>query len=156
GERIAFGPRKLASAALFYPVFYGLVVVQLAHTYFFEQALERRFSLLDLAPSSVLYLLDTVLPRAAAWGMVAALMALHGIAYVSLRKWGPVLERFAPRLLPSAAIATIAATVLGHPPASAFVDTYRDVRELSQQRLVHDAPQQPPASEFALLDKSGG
>jgi hypothetical protein len=146
-------PGKLAANALFYPLFYLLLVVHLAQTYFFDQALERHFSLLDLAPSSLAYFAETVLPRKAAFAALALIALLHGIAFVSQRRLTDASERFMPRLLLSALIASVACAVLGRPPVSVFIDTYRDIRELSKQKLVRDDTTSPVAQAYHLLDR---
>jgi len=60
-ERLARRSATLGRA-LFYPVAYTLLLCSASHAYFFESAAERRFSLIEVGPSGILYFFTHVLP----------------------------------------------------------------------------------------------
>jgi hypothetical protein len=126
-QRLAQRSLPLARG-LFLLALYTLLLCSTAHAFFFESAAERRFSLLEVGLSGVLYFFMHVLPVQgyAVFGLVLA--TAHGVAFVLRRTEAPVRyqePRVALALLLAAALGTL---FVGRPP-SPVVDAAADVWE---------------------------
>jgi hypothetical protein len=107
---------------------YALLLCGAAHAFFFESAAERRFSLLEVGLSGVLYFFANVLPVQGylAFGLVFGVA--HGLAFLLRR--GPLPALFASgrvgHLL--APLCVLGVAIVGRPP-SPVVDAAADIWE---------------------------
>ena len=80
-QRLPLRPLRALAVGLFYTLFYVVVVTALAHTFFFESAAERRFSLLELDLRTLAFFFRSVLP-VRGWLILSGLvLAIHALAY---------------------------------------------------------------------------
>jgi hypothetical protein len=83
-------PLRIAANGLFYFGLYVLVVTSLLHTYFYESAAERRFSLLELDLRTLGFFFTSVLPPRGYATVAALLAAMHVLAYFMRRLLCPL------------------------------------------------------------------
>jgi hypothetical protein len=144
----------IAASALFYLLFYTLVVSVLSHTFFFESAAERRFSLLELDLRTLGYFFTDVLPVRGALLLLALLLAIHLLALPIVRLAKPVrLARFALALLGAWLVLGLVLTRVSRVP-SPLADMSADLWEqFTMPEVVVDRRQRSRYAP-ALLDKS--
>ncbi|MDB4990728.1 MAG: sulfatase [Myxococcaceae bacterium] len=68
-------------SSVFYAGFYLLVVVSIAHTFFFESAAERRISLLEVDLRTLGFFFTNILPLRGLLLMIGLLVAMHVLAF---------------------------------------------------------------------------
>jgi hypothetical protein len=128
GARALAGRSLIAARALFLLSLYTLLLLGTAHAYYFESAAERRFSLLEVGLSGIVYFLAHVLPVQGyvAFGLV--LLSAHVGAVVLRRTTVP--DHFQnPRVaLAFSSAAVLGIVSFGRPP-SPVVDAAADVWE---------------------------
>ena len=150
----AEGTLRRVTAGAFLPLFYLLLVCDLAHASFYEVATERRFSLFDVGPTEFAYFFRHV--ASTRWVLGAALFAvvLHAAAWAlrSRRLVYPVR----PVLLGLGALTALVAVASVFAPRvpSPLFDTARDVYDLATLERVVPVPPQRPDEMLAVLDRS--
>lgn len=145
---------RALSAALFYPVFYVVVVCSLAHTYFFESAAARHFSLFEVDLRTLVFFFTTVLPLRGTALLTALLVGMHLLAPAAGRWVGPV--RIKPVALTVLAGAIVLAAALPRAPRvpSPIADMAADVWEQVTSPQVVVDPRAPARFAPKVLDKS--
>ncbi|MDB4973760.1 MAG: hypothetical protein JWN48_2101 [Myxococcaceae bacterium] len=141
-------------STLFYVGFYVLVVVSIAHTFFFESAAERRISLLEVDLRTLGYFFSRVLPLRGLLLMLGLLVAIHALAYPIARISKPATWKL--RALGIAAMWVVVLAVLASNPRppSPLADMGIDLWEqLSMPEVVVDRRQKAPYAP-SQLDKS--
>jgi len=143
----------LARAA-FYPLFYGSAGLVFSYTYFFDSAVERRFSLLDTDLGAMVFFFREVLPVRGWAILIGLLTVMHGGAYwVRQRLPRPsvtvLVAVLVPVTLTSGVIALVAERV-----ATPIYDIAHDYRELWMTPKVTVTAKTRPFMPLSLLDKS--
>jgi hypothetical protein len=137
--------------ALFYPLLYTLLLCSASHAFYFESAAERRFSLLEVGASGVIYFFAHVLPLAGYLSLLGVVTLTHAGAF-GLR---PTRLPDALRALRAyAGLALLAALGLALAPRapSPVVDGAADVWERLRTSTVR--PARAPRFSPAQLDRS--
>jgi hypothetical protein len=144
----------LLAGLLFYPLFYFSFGCSFAHSFYFESAAERRFSLLDIDLSAILYFFTHVLPLKG-WAVLFALLAVVHAGAMLLRRRPLVLSPRTP--LSWLLCATLVTSVVGaraERVPSPLVDIASDFWELlTTPRIMLDRSARPGFSP-GTLDKS--
>jgi hypothetical protein len=144
--------RSLAGArASFWPVLYTLLLCSTAHAYYFESAAERRFSLLEVGLSGVLYFFMHVLPADGFVVFAVVLAAAHGSAFALRRTRAPSLFASTSALVVALPLTVLGLSIVGRPP-SPVVDAAADVWERISTPSVR--PSAKPRYAPGALDHS--
>jgi len=138
----------------FFPLFYTLVVSVLAHTFFFESAAERRFSLLEIDLRTLAFFFRSVLPLRGVLLLSSLLLSIHLLAFP--------IARVTHTMRPGRVVLALAALWVGLTVAlvsmprvpSALADMAADVwEELTTPQVTVDRSR-PARYQPASLDKS--
>jgi hypothetical protein len=114
----------------FYPAIYLLMLVSFGHSYFFDEAVDRKLSLLDVQLEGIVYFLQHVLPVEGVLALLALGSGLHFGAWL-IKRLCPSPPR---RTLGRAALALLASTAVSlavAPVESPFVDIVTDLYEVA-------------------------
>lgn len=138
--------------ALLYPVLYTLLLCSASHAFYFESAAERRFSLLEVGASGVLYFFAHVLPLAGYFTLLCVALLAHAGAFALRRS---ALPRALSELRVYAVLGLLAALGLALAPRapSPVVDAAADVWERLRAPTVRPLAGAPRFSP-AQLDRS--
>ncbi len=147
---------RRVAVGVFFALFYLIVVPSLAHTFFYESAAERRFSLLDVDLGTLGFFLGQVLPRRGLLLLCGLLLTMHLLPFPLL----PVLVELPPRRVAFAltgASALLAPALVARPRVPApLADTAAELWEqLTMPEVVVDRTR-PARYDPRYLDKSGG
>jgi hypothetical protein len=145
---------SVIAALLFYALFYVIVVSVLSHTFFFESAAERRFSLLEIDLKMVRYFFTSVLPLRGVLLLSGLLAAIHLLALAIVRFARPPKAWRSGLAL--GALWVVLGVLLARSPRvpSPLADIGAGVWEqLTTPEIVIDRSQ-PVRYSTALLDKS--
>jgi hypothetical protein len=138
----------------FFPLFYVLLTCDVTHTTFYDVAMERRFSLLDVDPASVAFFLANIVTMRWLVAVVSFALGIHVVAWwVSSRGYRfPARAAFAG-LCVATLVTTVVAVFAPRVPSPLF-DTARDAYDL--MTLARVVPRTPPRLDdsLAALDKS--
>jgi hypothetical protein len=152
--RARFKHSQRAAALLFFPLLYASAALVFAHTWFFDAAIERRLTALDVSLSGIVHFFGAALPPAGYGALVAVLLGVHLSAYLAAANLRP------PRLLPAAAAVLALAGLVGVLSAraartpSVLFDTGAELFQLiTLPRLTPRAPARP-GPLLAALDRS--
>ena len=145
---------RVAAVALFFLLFYLIVVPSQAHTFFYESAAERRFSLLEIDLRTLGYFFENVLPRRGLWLLGGLLVLIH-VLPLPLR---PVLRELPPLRVALALLlgAALLAAALAPSPRvpSPLADMTADLWEqLTTPEVIVDRTR-PARYDPQHLDKS--
>jgi len=141
-------------AALFYFGFYTIVVSSLAHTFFFESAAERRFSLLEVDLRTIAFFFSKVLPLRGSLLLGGLLALIHALAFVVVRVSEPMSPKRVALLLSALWAALVVALSLSPRLPSALSDMVADVWEQLTTPEVAVDLKRPARYPVSLLDKS--
>lgn len=121
----------------FFPAFYLCALLSFAHSYFFDEAVDRKLSLLDVKLEGLVYFLQQVLPLAGVISLLVLLVTLHVGAWLA-RRFCPAPSR---RVMSRGVLALFASTVLAFScfsvAESPFVDLSRDLYEVATTPRVY-------------------
>jgi hypothetical protein len=150
------GPRSLARLghALFFALFVPLVVIDLAYTFFFDTALERRLSLLDAGGAGVAYFFEHVLPSEGVYTMLALALAVIAGGLLVRRAaltWPRKLTVLTAGLL---SLLTFVSAVQAERVAHPLADVCADLNELLTTTHVTPSARKPGRFATATLDRS--
>jgi len=153
-QQTALRPLRVLSAGLFFLVLHALIAASLAHTYFFESAAERHFSLLEVDLRTLGYFFTKVLPVRGLLLLLGLVAAMHALALAVHRR----VPRLHPRRVALGLLAgfTLLSIVLATRPRvpSPVADMGADLwEELTTKRVVVDRTRQARLAP-TLLDKS--
>ncbi len=145
---------RIAGNALFYPLWAISLVSSFVHTYFFDSAAERRFSLLDVNLDQLGFFFQDVLPLAG----LLTLLALLGVLTVSSVLLARTFKTFSLRwpaylLAVHAGLVGVIAYNVPHIP-SPMVDIVADVHELLVHPEIEVDGKVKAAGPMSALDKS--
>jgi hypothetical protein len=154
GVRLAKPSLGRVLSIAFVPLFYVLFACDLAHATFYDVATERRFSLLDVDPSSVVLLLRDVVTTRWLLTTGALAVAVHTAAWGIASRKAHVPVRASTVGLCVATAATALAAVFAPRVPSPLVDTARDAYDLLTLARVVPKSAMPSAGALAALDKS--
>ncbi len=153
-QGLLMGYPNLARRVVFYPAFYFIAGLIFSYTFFFDAAVERRFSLLDVNSGGMLYFFTNVLPaRGFAW-LLGLMAASHGVAWWLQQRSLQPSARPALIVLLIASVATTAAARHAPRVATPLYDIGYDVWELASTPHVDVDARTRPYRPVAGLDKS--
>jgi Sulfatase len=153
-ERALPKKRGLISALLFLIPFYASAALVFSYTYFFDSAVERKFSLLDTDIGGMVFFLRDVLP-VQGWAILLTLLAwMHAGAY-----WAKGHGKRPNVLLVAGALFALAATAMLYAPratrvATPLYDIVHDYHELWTTEKVTVEATTKPFMAVEMLDKS--
>ncbi|MDB4974074.1 MAG: Sulfatase [Myxococcaceae bacterium] len=157
---VRLGGRRDWLAWPFYPLSLGLLMLVFAHTWFFDVAIERRLTVLDLSLSGMRYFFSTAVPTPGLWIMAAMFGALFALSCAFTLALGrsPALEQRVARRAP----VTVAVLLMLTTPwvvhaarvPSPLFDSAEELWQLASLPRVQTEPRPPDAKWLAALDKS--
>jgi hypothetical protein len=136
----------------FYPLFYLCALVSFGHGYFFDEAVDRKLSLLDVKLDGIVYFLSHVLPVEGMLTLAALALSVHGGAWLIRRFFPPPSARFVVR----AALGLFASTALASSfgsVASPFVDVIADLYEMATTPRVQPIAREDLTFSPNVLDR---
>jgi hypothetical protein len=147
---------RVAGALVFYGLFYFSACLIFAYTFFFDSAVERRMSLLDIDFAGMAYFFSHVLPPRGWAVLVAIVVGAHGgaLALRNTRLAPPIGAALTALVL----LAGVAAYGAQHAArvATPLYDIVHDVWELAVTPRVAAASDTKPYRSPRSLDKSAG
>ncbi len=154
-QRSPYRALRGGAIAAFFVLFYLIVVPSLAHTFFYESAAERRFTLLELDLSSAGFFFGHVLPRRGLMLLCGLLAVMHVLPFPLMPALGALPARNVALAL-SAAWAVLAPALAARPRVPApLADTGAELWEqLMTPEVVVDRTR-PARYDPRYLDKSG-
>lgn len=145
--------RAITANVLFFSFFYVIVVSSLAHTFFFESAAERRFSLLEVDLRTLGFFFRSVLPVRGALLIAGLLAAIHLLAVALARLSAVRLGRVAAGFTVASLMLALALAQRPRVP-SPLADMAAGIWEgLTTPEIAIDHAR-PPRYDPAQLDKS--
>jgi hypothetical protein len=139
---------------LFFALFYPLVISALAHTFFFESAAERRFSLLEIDLRTLAFFFRSVLPLRGTLLLTGLLLLMHLLAFPIARITRPLRPLRVGLGLAALWLALIVTLMAMPRVPSALADMLADVWEqLTTPQVLVDRSR-PARYAPTLLDKS--
>jgi hypothetical protein len=158
-EVVAYGRFRWAerlAGAIFYPILYSSAALVFAHTWFFDAAIERRLTVLDVSLAGIAHFFRAALPPAGYLALILVLLGTHLIGYLAIINFKrPRLGLAAALLLPLFVFALLGAARSARTPSVLF-DTGVELWQLATlPRLSPQAFARASEAKKAL-DKSAG
>jgi hypothetical protein len=157
GELVAAGRRRyseIAAGVVFYPVLYLTGALVFAHTYFYDAAIERRLTALDVTASGVVAFFREALPVRGYVALALVLIFMHLLALIaSVLVYRPTLLQALFSGLPLLLCAGLAARLAPRTPSVLF-DTGKELAELILLPRLAPEPCADSARLVSGLDKS--
>jgi hypothetical protein len=153
-RRTTFFWLRLTALGVFFPLFYCSAGLIFAYTFFFDSAVERRFSLLDIDVSSAGYFLTHVLPETG-WAILIALIASSHVGALLLGR-ARLRVHLTHALMALTALVTLTAFEVHAATrvATPLYDIAHDFYELSATPRLAPSSSTRPYATVATLDRS--
>jgi hypothetical protein len=143
-----------AADIVFYPSLYLSGALVFAHTWFYDAAIERRLTALDVTLPGVVHFFRGALPPRGYLALALVLLATHAIAYpIAVKVRRPALLPVVCALLPLAVFALVGSVRAPRTPSVLF-DTGAELWQLATLPRVSPAPSAAAGSLRAALDRS--
>lgn len=152
--RTRFAYREWLADALFYPLLYGSAALVFAHAWFFDAAVERRLTLLDVTPSGILAFFAEALPLAGYLALSALLVGMHLIAYLASANLKRPGLRSAPLVLAPLALVTGVGSALAPRTPSVLFDSGQEQWQLLSLPRVEVERSERASKLVPRLDRS--
>ncbi len=139
---------------VFYPLFYFSAGLVFSYTYFFDSAVERKFSLLDTDVGAMVFFFRDVLPARGWVILVALLLLMHGGAWLLRQRLRhPNVTALLSVLVPLSVTTSVLAQVAPR-VATPLYDIVHDYRELWLSPKIRITAQTKAFMPIGSLDKS--
>ncbi len=145
---------RRAAGLTFFPIFYFSAGLVFSYTYFFDSAVERRFSLLDTDLDGMLFFFRDVLPARGFWILFGLLTFMHAGALAVRKRGREPGARTLLALLAPATLLTLVVAWRADRVATPLYDIVHDYRELWLTPKVQLDAETRPYLPPEALDKS--
>ncbi len=146
--------RERSASVLFYALLYGSGALVFAHTWFYDDASERRLTVLDISVTGVSAFFKQM-PSQGYLALAGLLLGLHGLAFaLAYRVPRPRRARALLGVLVLCAVAGLSALPAPRTPPSALFDTGYGLWQFFSIPRVHATPVADRAQQRNMLDKS--